>query len=414
MTTTDVRRLHLAAGDPGRAQPAGAELAADVRRGGRILLVTNIFPPQIGGPATFIDRVAQHLAANGYTVTVICSSDRPADAGDSRRRFKVWRICTSNKYWYQVKLRLVLLLELLRNREVLVNGLEEYVRQIAFLTRRSYVLKIVGDVAWESARNSGRTTLNIDDFQADARSQQEFASMIASRNRYVRDARLVLTPSDYLRRMVIGWGVAPDRVVTVRNGVELPERSALEIAAQESGAFRVLFVGRLTNWKGVETLLLALLHLPDRVRVTIVGDGPAMPALVELAKQLGLADRVAFMGRQPETVVRSAMEGAHVLVLTSLYEGLSHTLIEAAAMGVPCVASACGGNGEVIAHGETGLLIPAQDTAALAAAIARLLNDEPLRLRLARAARASAASFALSRTVDDVLAVVNRMRENRS
>src|SRR5690606_1402073 len=131
---------------------------------------------------------------------------------------------------------------------------------------------------------------------------------------------------------------------------------------------RALFVGRLTNWKGVDTLLLAVRDLPE-VDLAIVGDGPERPALEALARQLGLGGRAAFLGRLGRAETRREMLRSHVLVLPSLYEGLSHTLLEAGAVGLPCIASRCGGNPEVIADGENGLLVPPEDPAALGAAL---------------------------------------------
>lgn len=368
----------------------------------RILLVANIFPPQIGGPATFIDRLAARLArAHGYRVTVICSSDQQRDAGDSERPFRVLRVSTSNPYRYQAEMRMVLLRELLRHRHVLVNGLERYVHPIAARLGRRYTLKVVGDSAWETARNAGKTSLDIDAFQADPEARKTLGSLIAARNSPVHGAARIVTPSDYLRRMVIGWGIPEDRVVTVPNGVDLDElRPELPEPRQRDG-LHVLFVGRLTNWKGVETLLLAVTELPW-AKVTIVGDGPEFPHLVELSRQLELGDRVHFAGRQHAAAVHRAMRDADVLVLTSLYEGLSHTLLEASALGTPCIASSCGGNDEVIRSGRNGLLVPPQNVRALREALARLHRDECERQRLALGAYDTGQSFSIARTVEGV------------
>jgi glycosyltransferase involved in cell wall biosynthesis len=387
-----------------RSPVAAARVAADAavrdRRRGRILLVTNIFPPMIGGPATFIDRLAHTLSQqHGCRVTIVCSSDAPRDPSDVARPFTVHRLCTANKYWYQLKVRLVLAVELLRHRRTLVNGLEEYVTPLARLLRRRYILKIVGDSVWETARNAGETTVDIDAFQTDATARVRFAGARAARAAQLRQANLIVTPSEYLRSMVIGWGVSPDRVVTVANGVE--EQPAISVSRRSAGPLKALFVGRLTNWKGVDTALLALAGLDD-VELTVAGDGPAYPALVALARQLALDGRVRFLGRQSASDVRRLMASSHVLVLTSLYEGLSHTLIEAASHGLPCIASACGGNPEFVVDGETGLLVQAEDVTALRRALAALAADEPRRHRLAVAAQRRAQQFSITDTTSNI------------
>jgi glycosyltransferase involved in cell wall biosynthesis len=373
-----------------------------------VLLVTNIFPPQIGGPATFIDRLGHSLAGRGHDVSVVCSSSERRDIRDAQRPFTVQRVSVASRERYEVLVRLRLALEMARHRLVFVNGLERYVAEVNRALRRRYVLKIVGDTVWETARNRGLTTLSIDEFQVDAHSQRQFAADIEMRNGWVSAARHVVVPSEYLRRLVAGWGVASDRITVVRNGTDCTPAVATGRRAVAQ-RLRALFVGRLTNWKGVETLLLAARELP-MLELEIAGDGPEWPHLVELSAQLGLGDRVVFSGRLPAEGVRRAMDRAHVLVLTSLYEGLSHTVLEAMAAGVPCIVSACGGNEEVVCHGRNGLVVPPQDVARLVEALCSLVSDEGLRARLAAGAKDTARAFDLAETV----ARTERVLLNRS
>lgn len=372
----------------------------------RFLLITNIFPPHIGGPATFIDRVAHALAKAGHRVTVVCSSDRPSDEADRRRPFRVRRVCLVRREWYEIKVRALLFLEMLRHRHILVNGLESYVAQINGVLRKRYVLKIVGDSAWETARNRGTTLAGIDAFQQDVGEQRKHRALVDARNRCLQFAAEIFTPSDYLRRMVTGWGVPPGRVHTIRNGVEV-EPTKSERVEPRAGALKVLFVGRLTNWKGVETLLLALVNLPN-VSATIIGDGPEYPHLVDLGRQLGLEDKVRFEGSLPPDVVRQRMIDADALVLVSLYEGLSHTLLEACSVGCPCIASDIGGNREVIVDNDNGLLVPPQNVATLRRALERLRDDAGLRRRLGQQAQSTARGHALTGTVDEVVQLLTR------
>jgi len=360
----------------------------------KILLVTGIFPPQIGGPATFISRIAQKLTEQyQYRVTVVCPPESSVAEFDDSLPYTVNR---KNG----LGLRLMLIKGLLKHRIILVNGLEQYVYPIARILRRPYVLKIVGDSVWQSARTSGKTSLDIDKFQIDENERQKFASLIEKRNRMALFARQVVTPSNYLRRMVIGWGVPPERVTTIPNGVELERFHHIQNKERSSGRLRVLFVGRLTNWKGVETLLLAMNHV-DNVSLTIVGDGPELPHLIDLAKQLNIGERVEFTGRLSQDQVEKHMANAHVLVLTSLYEGMSHTLLEAMAAGLPCIASNRGGNEEIITSGKNGFLIEPQDVQALVTSLRQLESDEHLRQRLSEEARNRAMNFSIDRTVRD-------------
>jgi glycosyltransferase involved in cell wall biosynthesis len=371
----------------------------------RVLLVTNVFPPLIGGPATFVDLLGHELARRGHRVTVVCSSPARSHPSDRTRPFRVVRVSTENRYRYEIRIRLVLLRELLRHRRVFVNLLETYVAEVNRLARRRFVLKVVGDAAWERARNLGATTLDIDAFQTAGLERAAVAAEIRKRDGALDQARCVVTPSRYLKDLVVGWGVSADKVRVIPNGVEDELLETPLPMKRSEGRLRALFVGRLTNWKGVETLLLAARDRPD-VEVAIVGDGPEQPSLRELASQLGLNGRARFLGRLERAAAQAEMQRAHVLVLTSLYEGHSHTLLEAGAVGLPCIASRRGGNPEVIADGENGLLVPAQDPDALGAALERLARDEPLRHALATRAWQRSRERRLAASVDEIVEVL--------
>jgi glycosyltransferase involved in cell wall biosynthesis len=184
----------------------------------------------------------------------------------------------------------------------------------------------------------------------------------------------------------------------ILNGTTAPAQRVLPRIRGRFEPLRVLFVGRLTNWKGIETLLLAAQHLPH-IAVDIVGDGPEWPHLTELAAQLHLGDRVTFTGRLPAAQVQEAMRRAHLLVLTSLYEGLSHTVLEAFANGLPCVVSDRGGNEEAVTNGRNGRVVPAQNVERLVEALDSISADEPLRRRMASAALDTAREFDIAVTV---------------
>lgn len=368
----------------------------------RALLVTDIFPPSIGGPATFIDRLARRLAQRGHEVAVLCSSERPIDPDDRARPFRVVRVSLANRYRYELEVRARLSWLLASHRHVLVNGLERYVAPIASGLGRRFVLKVVGDGLWETARNRGETALDIDAFQEEE-ARRGFAPGWDARARLLRRARAVVVPSHYLAGLVQRWGAAQARVRVVPNAA--PDGVGPARLAGRGGALRIAFVGRLTNWKGVDTLLVALKEL-DGATAAIAGDGPAGPLLQGLAAQLGLAGRVRFLGRCGPDRVSELLRDSDVLVLPSLYEGLSHTVLEAMAQGVPCVASDRGGNPELIRDGVEGLLVPALDPDALRCALSGLDRDRERLAALSAGARCRAREFSLDRAAVEYEAVL--------
>jgi len=164
----------------------------------------------------------------------------------------------------------------------------------------------------------------------------------------------------------------------------------------------LLWVGRLQPWKGVDVALRALREIPQAY-LMIVGDGETRADLERLAQELGLAERVRFLGALPRERLPSIYAAADLLLATSFAsETFGIGLVEAQACGLPVVASRFGGFPEVIDEGRTGLLVPPRDPAALAAAVRSLLNDPVRRQALADAAPGWAAQFAWSAVADRV------------
>ena len=194
--------------------------------------------------------------------------------------------------------------------------------------------------------------------------------------------------------------VHAEKIRVIHNGL-----SDAELAQPEGVVRDIPFVsvGRLDEQKGYGYLLDAMAELvavePD-VRLSIVGDGPLRADLEAKVASLGLQEAVRFEGEQPDA--RPYLRRAQVFVLSSLWEGLPYTIIEAMAARVPVISSDVGGCRELVVDGETGLLVRPRDPSALAAAMRRLWSDEGLRRRFGQAGHAYASrSFRLEDCVDE-------------
>jgi glycosyltransferase involved in cell wall biosynthesis len=208
-----------------------------------------------------------------------------------------------------------------------------------------------------------------------------------------RLADCVLVNAEAIRENLIEQGYDPSNIVVIRNGITLPKASGKERSAalrRELGiplSARVVAVfSRLNRMKGVQYFLDAAMVLAGRfpdVHFLVVGDGGSKTELEEHARGLGLGQRIVFTGFRGD--VPDLLSEAAISVLPSLSEGTSNTLLESMAAGIPVVATRVGGNPEVVEDGVSGLLVPPRDSAALAAAMARLLEDPDLALRLGRA-----------------------------
>jgi glycosyltransferase involved in cell wall biosynthesis len=185
-------------------------------------------------------------------------------------------------------------------------------------------------------------------------------------------------------RQAVRHGVSPRIVRVLHNGIDL---TRFEPPAFREGG-PVVTVARLSPEKDVATLLkaAALATAGDpALRLEIAGDGPCGAELRRQAGKLGLSGRVCFHGETRD--VPALLARAGLFVLPSRTEGVSLTLLEAMASGLAVVATRVGGNPEVVADGETGLLVPPGDPAALAAAILRLSHDDAERRRMGTAGR---------------------------
>ncbi len=355
----------------------------------RIVVVSGIWPPDPGGPASHAPALADFLAERGHTVEVVTTADAPP----ARRSYSVaWAPRRS-------PLRHARTAFLVRTaaRHADVVYATSMVRRAAIgarLARRPLVVKLVSDEVFERATRGGRYAGTLDEFQR-VRGDLRARFLRATRNAAVRSARHVFCPSAYLRDVALGWGLDASRSSVLPNPApepsHLPDRAALrEELALEGNV--LAFAGRLGPQKDVGTLLDALVHVPA-VTLAIAGDGPERAALQQRAGELGLDGRVRFLGSVPRDTVLRLFRAADASVLPSAWENFPHTVVEALAVGCPVIATAVGGVPEVVVDGENGLLVSARDAQALAAAIARFFSDDDLRERLAGAAARSVAGY---------------------
>ncbi len=315
-----------------------------------ILLAADIFPPESGGPATYVVTLARELVERGDTVTVV-SLNPNSDKNVLDKRVNLFSVRFKNKI-LRYKHYLWLLFKHAKNKDVMyamgpVNaGFLAYV--IArYLRHKKLIVKVVGDYAWEQARVKGLTTDSIDDFQ-----KKKYAGKInwlqKIERRVVQAADAVITPSNYLKNIVVGWGASENKTHVVYNAVELP--SDIPVIHHPSEQW-IVTVARLTPWKGVRALIMAVLELKKtmpHVKLKIVGDGPEKSALQSLVVEAEAGEMVEFLGNVPRTQGLSYIQTANVFVLNSGYEGFSHVILEAQALGVPVLTSRVGGNPELV------------------------------------------------------------------
>lgn len=218
-------------------------------------------------------------------------------------------------------------------------------------------------------------------------------------------ARLGVAPREAFR--VVPLGLDLTRFDDLADGAGAGLRSRLGVGPDE---VLVAFVGRLVPIKRLDVLLRAFARLGEAqpsLRLVIVGDGELRDQLVRLGAELGLGNTVSFIGLTTE--IAEVAAAADIAVLSSDNEGTPVSLIEAAAAGVPAVATAVGGVADVVDAG-TGILVPPGQPEALAAGLARLAADAPLRERMGRRARDHVRErYAVERLLGDIDALYREL-----
>jgi glycosyltransferase involved in cell wall biosynthesis len=361
----------------------------------KVLVVSGIWPPDVGGPASHAPQVAAFLLARGHEVAVVTTArEQPAP-----QPYPVhWISRSLPKGLVHVRTGLEVTRRARAADVVYTTGMFGRSAAGAVLARRPYVIKLTADPAFERARRRGIVDGGVDEFQAED-GGLKVRVLRGARDAELRGAAHVFTPSTWLSELAVSWGVDAARVSVLPNPAPvlpvLPPREELRASFGMNGA-TLAFAGRLTAQKALEVALEALARVDD-VALLIAGEGDRRGPLEAKTAELGLGSRVRFLGAVPRERIVELFRAADATVLSSSWENFPHTVVESLATGTPVLATATGGVAEVVRDGVNGLLVPSGDPEALAAAIRRYLGDEELRARLRDAAAPSVVEYAPER-----------------
>lgn len=321
----------------------------------KVVIATPLYPPEIGGPATYAHLLEKELPHKGVSVEVV-------KFGEVRHLPRALRHYQYYARVYQAARDADLVFAL----DPVSTGLPALLA--ARRARRPFVLKVVGDYAWEQGVQRCGVSMLLDEFTKASRVPLLVSILRMVQRQVARRATRVIVPSEYLREVVMAWGVAPEQVSVIYNAVEMPPLGELPEVVKDLQKPFVVTAGRLVPWKNIDGVIDAMNRVPD-LALVVAGDGPERAKLEERARALG--DRVIFTGQLPHAELLAVMKAADVLVLNSSYEGLSHLLVEAVLLNVPVIATRAGGNSEVIRDGVNGALVPVGDTDALVRALSQ-------------------------------------------
>jgi len=363
----------------------------NVSRAPRVMMVSRLFFPWIGGTERQAQKLAGALVEQGIDVRILTGrwfrGTPAADTVDGVRVIRnhtLWEffgirgLRKLGGYLYVVSLSWALWRHRKTYDVIHVHGLNYHTAVSAFCGAR------LGKPVVAKLANSGPDS----DISKMRQSQQLAGSRFLLPSALRCDRYVAL--NTVIVKELTEAGVDRHRIVEIPNGVAVASQAV--DGARSLRELRMVFVGRLHEQKDLFTLIRAVVEIermqPGTITLTLVGDGPLRSEIDELVKSQGVDHCVRLVGSSSD--VESHLMASDVFVLPSRAEGLSNALLEAMASGVPVIASRIPGNVDVVDHERTGLLFEVGDEHALAECILAMV-DTSLRDRLARAARAEIA-----------------------
>lgn len=375
-----------------------------------VLVLSGMWPPDVGGPASHAPEVCEYLLAHGHRVeAATMAGSAPAQEvyplhWASRRTPLVYRHLAAVR----------LIRKLARRADVVyTTGMIGRSGLGAALAGTPTVVKLTSDPVFERSLRWGL-------FRHDLAAFQEAHGLRIAVLRRARDlvlerAERIIVPSEALARLVLAWGLPAEKITLIRNPVSVPEGLGGREELRRRHAFdgpTLVFAGRLVPQKSIDVALEAVRRNPD-VRLLLAGEGPYRDRLVRRAHDLGLDGRAVFLGPQPRRTVFELLRAGDAALLSSSWENFPHMAVEALAVGTPVIATDAGGVTEILRDDWNGLLVPIRDPEALSRAIRRYLDDPALQERLRAETVGSVARFEPEQTyaqLEHVLLDVARAR----
>ena len=379
----------------------------------KILILTGIFPPDIGGPATQLDALSRELIKNGYQVRILTfgRSDKTKYPYPVKRVSRHWPHSLKGFVYLINGLFFALKADILYSQDLYTAGLTSLI--IKNILRKPLVTRFVGDSAWETASARGWINDDILTFQEKKYSWKvEWRKKI--RKKILVNSDRIIVASNFLKGLSLKIGLPAEKIEVIYNsvdflktGLSLSNRDELKHKFGFKGKV-ILTIARLVPWKGIDTLIEIMPKLIKKygqINLVIVGRGQELNNLQSLAQSLHSENSVFFLGKLDRQQTMEHLRATDIFVLNTNYEGMSHCLLEAMKMGRPIITTYAGGNPETIKDGQTGLLVDYRNKEQWLKAISSILDNPDLAERLVKQAKEDLKRFSWSKLVQETIKV---------
>lgn len=371
----------------------------------RVLIVTPLYPPDIGGPATYTRLLEEELPSRGLDVSVV-------SFGEVRHLPKFFRhVVLFVMIWRQSRA-----VDVIYAQDPVSVGLPSMVA--AKLSGIKFVLKVVGDYAWEQGVQRFGVKKTLDQFVDDGGRYSVSVRLLQFvQTSVARRADLIITPSKYLKSIVSKWGIAPGNISVVYNSFNLPNIRGVEIDRSNQNAPIIVSAGRLVPWKGFDGLIKVvskLVSIYPKLQLYIYGTGPDYEKLDRSIDQFNLHGHVFLKGGVSQDELLRQVKWADMFVLNTAYEGLSHVLLEVMSLGTPIITTSVGGNKELITDGLDGLLVDFDDYLALSGAIQSLADNPYIGQELSDHAKQTVTKFSQKDASDELVRLLLSLEADKA
>jgi len=351
----------------------------------RILILSGVFPPDIGGPTAFLDPLARDLIKNGFKVRILTfgkkdGTDYPYPV---KRVSNLWPGPLKSFIYLKWGLWHSLRADILYSQDLYTAGITGLI--VKKVLGKKLVTRFVGDSAWEKSSSEKLITDDIMVFQ-----ERKYSSKIERRKKVRKmildNSDKVIVASNFLKKVALKIGLPEEKIKVIYNSIDFmevkPSVGREELRQKLNLRGRVLLtIARLTPWKGVDMLIEIMPELIKRygqISLIVVGLGSELEKLKKIAKDLKVENKVIFTGQANRQEVNDYLSMADIFLLNTNYEGMSHLLLETMKAGTPIITTLAGGNPETIKNNQTGLLVGYRDKEEWLKAIERILDSPDL------------------------------------
>lgn len=374
--------------------------------GMKVLIATGLYPPEMGGPATYSKLLVDYLPNEGIEVQVLPFSSVRSLPKIIRHLAYCWHVYRQAKK-----------VDVVFAQDAVSVGLASFI--VARILKKPFILRVPGDYAWEQGVARFDVSDTLDDFVTKSSYALPVRVLSFIQSYVAKRSNFIIVPSEYLKKIVLTWGVTETKIHTVHNAFSpkdnfknliTTERIVLRTALELPSPL-VLSVGRLVPWKGFSALIETmpeLIKTYPTIMLVIIGEGQDREYLQRKIDILRLNSNIMLMGALSKDRLYRYVRAADVFVLNTNYEGLSHQLLEVMNLKTPIITTGVGGNPELITHNETGSVVAYNNKTELHREVRRVLDDTQLAQKYIENATTKVSTFTVENLIGGTIEVLRK------